>query len=261
MLDDLDLRGIPDEPTRALVLRLLNLIETVTADLRAAQVENQRLRDEINRLKGEQGQPPTKPNVPPAPPTDHSSEQERHVPRARVKRAKNATIMIDREQILTRDPASLPPDAQFKGYEDVIVQDVLIRTENVRFRKAQYYAPSTGHTYRAPLPAGYSGQFGLGIKALTLVFYYASQMSEPKIHEFFTSLGVQIAEGTISNLLIKDHDVFHAEQAAAYLAGLRSSPWQHLDDTATRVRGQNCHCHIVCNPLHTTYRTPPRRIG
>ena len=255
MLDGLDLSSIADERTRALVLRLLNLIETVTADLRAAQAENQRLRDEINRLKGEQGQPPTKPNVPPAAPRDHSSEQERRRPRERVKRAKNATLSIDREQILTLDPATLPPDAEFKGYEDVIVQDLLLRTDNVRFRKAQYYAPSTGHTYLAPLPAGYVGQFGPGIKALTLVFYYASQMSEPKIHEFFTHLGVQIAEGTISNLLIKDHDAFQAEQAAAYLARLRSSPWQHLDDTATRVRGQNCHCHIICNPLHTTYRT------
>ena len=100
MLDGLDLSSIADERTRALVLRLLNLIETVTADLRAAQAENQRLRDEINRLKGEQGQPPTKPNVPPAAPRDHSSEQERRRPRERVKRAKNATLSIDREQIL-----------------------------------------------------------------------------------------------------------------------------------------------------------------
>jgi Transposase IS66 family len=255
MLDDLDLSSIADERTRALGLRLLNLIEIVTADLRAAQAENQGLRDAINRLKGEPGKPPTKPNVPPAPPTDHSSEQERRVPRERVKRAKNTTITIDREQILPVDPASLPPDAEFKGYQDVIVQDLIIQTDNVRFRKEQYYAPSTGRTYLAPLPAGYAGQFGPGIKALTLVFYYASQMSEPKIHEFFTHLGVQIAEGTISNLLIKDQDAFHAEQAAAYLAGLRSGPWQHLDDTATRGRGQTCHCHIVCNPLHTTYRT------
>ena len=64
MLDDLDLSSIPDDRTRELIIRLLNIIETVTADLRAAQTENQRLRDEINRLKGEQGTPPTRPNTP-----------------------------------------------------------------------------------------------------------------------------------------------------------------------------------------------------
>ena len=259
MLDALDLSSIPDERSRELVSRLLNLIESVTADLRAAQAENQRLRDEINRLKGEQGKPTGKPNPPPASATDHSSEQERKVPQERVKRAKNASITIDREQTLTLDPATLPPDAEFKGYEDVIVQDVILQTDNVRFRKEKYYVPSTGQTHLPPLPAGYTGEFGPGIKALTLVFYYASQMSEPKILEFFRHVGIQISAGTISNLLIKDQDAFHAEKDAAYLAGLRSSPWQHLDDTATRVNGQNQHCHIVCNPLHTTYHTTPAK--
>jgi hypothetical protein len=130
---------------------------------------------------------------------------------------------------------------------------------HVCFHKAKYYAPSTGQTYLAPLPAGYGGAFGPGIKALTLVFYYACQMSEPKIEEFFQHVGIQISAGTVSNLLIKDQDTFHAEKAAVYGAGLRSSPWQHLDDTATRVNGQNQHCHIVCNPLHPTYHTTPAK--
>jgi len=147
MLDDLDLSSIPDEQTRQLIVRLLNLIETVSADLRVAQAEIQRLRDEINRLKGEQGQPPIKPNPPSSAPADHSSEQERRVPSDRVKRAKHARITINREQVLTVDPGMLPPDAEVKGHEDVIVQDVVIQTDNVRFRKEQYDAPSTGHTY------------------------------------------------------------------------------------------------------------------
>jgi hypothetical protein len=77
--------------------------------------------------------------------------------------------------------------------------------------------------------------------------------------ELFRHVGVQISAGEISNLLIKDQDPFHAEKDAVYLAGLRSSPWQHVDDTATRVNGQNQHCHIVCNPLHTTYHTTPAK--
>ena len=36
----------------------------------------------------------------------------------------------------------LPPDAQFKGYEEVIVQDIDLRTENIQFRKEKYYSPS-----------------------------------------------------------------------------------------------------------------------
>jgi hypothetical protein len=134
-LDDLDLSSIADERTRTLIVRLLNLVEDLSADLRDAQAELQRLRDEVNRLKGEQGKPDIKPPTPPTPPTNYSSEPERHRPVERGKRGKRQPIIIDREQPLTVDPAILPLDAEFKGYEEVIVPDVVIRTDNVRFWK------------------------------------------------------------------------------------------------------------------------------
>jgi len=255
MLEDLDLDSIADERARALVGRLLNLLEDVMADLRAAQAENQHLRDEINRLKGEQGRPTVSANLPLLPPKDHSSEQERHKPKAWSKSRKTDRIPIDREQIARVAPDHLPPDAVFKGYEDVVVQDVIFRTDNVLFHKEKFYSPSQHQTYLAALPQGYSGQFGPGIQSLALVFYFGAQMSEPKVAELLRSVGVQISDGQVSNLLIKDQAAFHAEKDALYQAGLASSPWQHLDDTSTRVNGQNGSCHIVCNPLYTAYFT------
>ena len=255
MLEDLDLNSIADDRARELVRQLLNLLEDVMADLRVAQAENQRLRDEINRLKGEQGRPTIKPNQPRPPSTDHSSEHERHKPKRWSKGRKIDRISIDREQVVQVDPDYLPPDAQFKGYEDVVVQDVAFRTDNVLFHKEKFYSPSQHQTYLASLPQGYNGQFGPGIKSLALVFYYGAQMSEPKVAELLRRVGVQISDGQVSNLLIKDHAVFPAEKAARYQTGLASSPWQHLDDTSTRVNGQNGYCHIVCNPLYTAYFT------
>jgi Transposase IS66 family len=255
MLEDLDLHSIADDRARELIRHLLNLLEDVTADLRAAQAEIQRLRDELNRIKGEQGQPTIKANTPPPPPKDHSSEQERRTPQAWVKGRKTARIPIDREQVARVDPDCLPPDAVFKGYEDVVVQDVIFRTDNSLFHKEKFYSPSQHTTFLASLPQGYRGQFGPGIKSLALVLYFGGQMSEPKVAELLRSVGVQISDGAVSNLLIKDHAAFHAEKDALYQAGLASSPWQHLDDTSTRVNGQNGYCHIVCNPLYTAYFT------
>lgn len=259
MLEDVDLTSIADERTRELVRRLLNLLEDVRADLRAAQTEIQHLRNEINRLKGEQGQPTIKPNTPQPPPTDLSSEQERRTPKAWSKGRKTDRIPIDREQVVQVDPDGLPPDAQFKGYEDVVVQDVVFRTDNILFHKEKFYSPSQHQTYLASLPQGYNGQFGPGIKSLALVFYYGAQMSEPKVAELLRSVGVQISDGHVSHLLIKDQATFHGEKAALYQAGLASSPWQHLDDTSTRVNGQNGYCHVVCNPLYTAYFTTPTK--
>jgi len=255
MLEDLDLHSIVDEQARELVRRLLNVLEDVMADLRVAQAENQRLRDEINRLKGEQGRPTIQSNTPQPPPVDHSSEQERRQPKTWSKRRKTDRISIDRAQVVEVDRAGLPPDAVCKGYEDVVVQDVIFRTDNVLFHKEKFYSPSQHQTYLASLPQGYRGQFGPGIKSLALVFYYGAQMSEPKVAELLRSVGVQISDGQVSNLLIKDQATFHAEKDALYQAGLASSPWQHLDDTSTRVNGQNGYCHIVCNPLYTAYFT------
>ena len=259
MFEDLDLPSIADERTRELVTRLLNLLENVMTELRAAQAEIQRLRDEINRLKGEQGQPTIKPSTLPPSPKDISSEQERRTPKAWSKGHKTDRIAIDREQVIEVDPACLPPDAVFKGYEDVVVQDVVFRTDNVLFHKEKFYSPAQRTTYLAPLPPGYSGQFGPGIKSLALVFYFGAQMSEPKVAELLRSVGVRISHGQVSNLLIKDQAAFHAEKDALYQAGLASSPWQHLDDTSTRVNGQNGYCHIVCNPLYTAYFTTPAK--
>ena len=162
MFDNLDLTSIQDENARELVGRLLNLVEKLTADLRDAQAEIQRLRDEVNRLKGEQGKPKIKGNTPKPPARNHSSEKERRKPRQRHKSSKKADIHIHREQVVEVDPATMPADAQFKGHEDVVVQDIRLGTDNVLFHKEKYYAASTQKSYLAKLPRGYRGSMGPG---------------------------------------------------------------------------------------------------
>jgi hypothetical protein len=215
----------------------------------------QQLQDENNRLKGEQGRPKA-PARRPAP-ADHSSEAERRVPRGRVKAAKNPTIPIDREETCEVDPARLPPDAAFKGYAEVIVQDVVFRTANVRFRKAKWHAPSLRRTYLADLPSGYDGQFGPTLKALIWIWYFASHMSELKIAELLHHTGIQISEGQISTILIAQQEPLHAEKDAIADAALAASPWQQTDDTTTRVNGKPQRCHVLSTPLATVYHTLP----
>src|SRR5205085_1172089 len=222
MFEDLDLSSIADERARQLVQQLLNVLEDVMADLRAAQAENQRLRDELNRLKGEQGAPAIKANTPQPPPKDHSSEQERRKPKTWSKGRKTDRIAIDREQVVQVDPTCLPSESVFKGYEDVVVQDVIFRTDNVLFHKEKFYSPSQHQTYLASLPQGYCGQFGPGLKSLALVLYFGAQMSEPKVAELLRSVGVQISDGQVSNLLIKGQAPCHAEKEALYQALLEA---------------------------------------
>ena len=258
MFEDIELNAIQEENARELVKRLLNMVEQLSGEIRELRVENQRLRDENNRLKGEQGKPHIKGNKTPLPKADHSSEPERHKKRARHKKSKKVEVRIDREEVLKVETKQLPADAEYKGYETVVVQDLLVKTENVRFYKEKYYSASRHKTYLAELPPGYGGQFGPGIKSLILTLYFGVGTSEPKIREFLVNMGVQISKGEVSDLLIKKQEDFHAESEAVYEAGLRSSPWQQSDHTETRVNGQRQHCQVVCNPVYTSYHTRPR---
>ena len=75
MLDALDLSQIHDEPARQAIRGLLNLVEDLKQENRALREDNQRLRDAINHLKGEQGKPGIKGTTPKPPAPDYSSER------------------------------------------------------------------------------------------------------------------------------------------------------------------------------------------
>jgi Transposase IS66 family len=254
MLEEFDPSAIEDESLRQKFLFLMKLVETLSAKVSEQAEEIGRLRDEINRLKGEQGKPKILPNK-----TDVSSEKERRKSQPHQKSSKQAHIQIDREEVVRVDQKLLPADAVFKGYEEVVVQDIDFRTDNILFRKEKYYSKSQKRTYLASLPAGYTGQFGPKVRSWVLALYYGGLMSEPKILEVLHTVGMHISAGQLSNLLIKDQEVFHAESAAVVKAGLESSPWQHLDSTGTRVNGRNQQCHVLCNPLYTAYCTTPSK--
>jgi hypothetical protein len=258
MFIDFDPNQIQDDKARQAISWLLNLVEELKSENSALRAEMQELRDENNRLQGEQGQPKVKPNQAKKK-QDHSSEKERRRPKKWSKGRKVEQIEIDREEKLVVDKQELPPDAQFKGYEPVVVQDIQIKTDNVRFWKEKYYAPSTGQSYLASLPAGYEGEFGPGLRALVITLYYASGMTEPKIIEFLSHFNISISAGQVSNLLTKNNEQWHTEKDEIYQAGLVSSSWQHIDDTSTRVDGQNQHCQVLGNPLYTAYFTRPRK--
>ncbi|MGD1808674.1 hypothetical protein ACP6PL_25000 [Dapis sp. BLCC M126] len=153
----------------------------------------------------------------------------------------------------------LPIDAEFKGYEEVIIQDITLGSDNVLFLKQKYYSPSRGKTYLAELPPGYEGEFGPGIKSLIISLYYGGNMTQGKLLEFLEDMGISMSAGHLSNLLIKNQSGFEKEKSEIYEAGLLSSPWQHFDQTGARVGGVNYTTNVVCNPLYMVYFTTAKK--
>jgi hypothetical protein len=257
-IPDVNLDALPDLATRQLVRQLLNVIEVLAAENMAQRTEIQHLRDEVARLKGGSAKPEITPPVPPASP-DHSSEAERRTRTPRGKPKKNATLTVTREQHCVVAPERLPVDAVRHGTTEVIVQDLVLQPEVIRFVREVWFVPSTGETITAPLPDGYQGGFGPHIRALTVSLGHGANVSQPALLTFFQDVGVAIGAGTLARWLVDHAGAWHTEAVAIHQAGLASSRWQATDQTATRVDGQNEVCHVLGNAFFTSYHT--RRGG
>jgi regulator of replication initiation timing len=257
----INLEEIKDKKLQETIMVLFNIIEEQATEIQKLREENQKLRDENNKLKGEQGKPNIKANKKPKEDSDISSEKERKgtIPKERNRKTKKDKIEIDRIEICDLDKNLLPTDAKFKGYQNVIIQDLKIETNNIEFKKKIYYSPSENKTYMANLPPCYEGEFGPTIKALTIILKNVCDMTEPKILKFFQNFKIIISSGTISNFLIKDKDQFHSEKEELFKTGLESTEYQNIDDTSSRVKGTNQHTQILCNPFYTAYFTTEKK--
>lgn len=259
-LPEIDLSEIADERAKKAIVALLNLVQVSVTENQKLRAENLALRDELARLKGQ----PPRPSFPDGPSGAKgkpalSSEKERNE-RKRKRRARNfLRIAVDREEIAPVDRSTLPGDAEFKGYEDKLVQDLLIRTDNVLFRREKFYSPLLGKTFLGPLPPGCEDGFGPQLRAWMYVMYFATNTSQPRLQSLLHTAGVQISSGQISSLLTRDPAGIDQELGRAFHAVLAHCPYQHLDDTGTRVDGVGFYCHILSSPLGTFFSTRPSK--
>ena len=239
---------------------LFQLIERLSQENEKLKVENQLLRDENNVLKGEQGKPKIRGNK--KPDENISSEEERKKRKKKKKKkskAKKHKIKIDRTEICKVDRSKLPQDVVFKGHESVIVQEILIKTDNVEYKKEVFYSASKNKTYVGQLPAAVTGEFGPGVRSLVCTLKYVGNMSEPKILELLENCGIFISQSTISRILTNDESGFNKEKEDIFRTALETTPFQQIDDTTVRVNGKNQYSQILCNPYYMAFFTVPHK--
>src|SRR5215212_8321633 len=157
-----DLDALSPAELKALVLDLLGKMADLERTV-AAQ------RGEIARLKGLKGRPALKPSgmeqgTEPKPSRDRLGGRGKVVPRVAVE-----------ERILR---ATVPPGSRFRGYQDFLVQDLVLRTEAVRYRRERWLTPE-GRLVVAPLPGGVDGHFGPELRRYVLAQYHQGQATVP----------------------------------------------------------------------------------
>ena len=249
----IDFSSLTDKGIQDKIMLLVNIVEQLALENQELKETVRLLKDEINRLKGEQGRPKINPQKKAG---DISSESERKkgsTPKRPKRKKRN--IVVHHEEICPVEKEQLPNDAVFKEYDTVVIQDIIIRAENTAFKREVYYSASENKRFIGALPTGYRGGFGPGVKTLILCLYNDSGMSQPKIHQLLQTVGVEISPATISRIITDDINCFHEEKAEIVSAGLQSTDYHHLDDTGARVNGDNFYNHVLCNPYYTAYFT------
>ncbi|MFZ1642791.1 MAG: transposase [Candidatus Contendobacter sp.] len=221
---------LPEVPEREQTPLVRSLLQTI-AEL---QEQNQRLTDEIRRLKGGPPRPQLKPTTLQA----AVAAANPPVPRRRghPQRAKTAELVIHETCWIELD--EVPAGAQFQGYRSFVVQDVVIQVHNVDYARAQWRLPS-GESVTAPVPLAVSGHYGPQLVAYLLHQHYHAHVTQPILLAQVREWGIQISAGQLNRLLTEGHEGFHQEKAAIKAVGLAVSSYVQTDDTGARHQGKN----------------------
>ncbi len=204
---------------KALVVELLAKVAELERTV-AAQ------REEIARLKGLKGRPPIKPSG-----MEQASEPKpSRDSEARRRRGKVVPRVPVEERVLR---ATVPPGSQFRGYQDFLVQDLVLRTEAVRYRRERWLTPE-GQLVVAPLPGGIDGHFGPELRRYVLAQYHQGQTTVPRLVAQLRAVGIAISKRQVVRLLTTELEPFAQEDRAVLQAGLVSSPYITVDDTGAR---------------------------
>jgi Transposase IS66 family len=249
---------------KLVVQPLLNIIEELYSFALEAQKEISDLKDEIRRLKGEQGKPDIRPSKKDNGNNQISSESERKnlasQDSLRKTSRRRRQLEFHDEKKCVIDKSTLPADAVFKGHSKKIYQGVQTKLHNMLVTREIYYSPSEHKTYMAALPSGYdSNSYTPELKAMIIHFKHALGMTEPKILEYLTEQGIEISTGSVSNILMNESKKFIFEQEEIFDAGLQSSIYQQTDTTSARENGVNKQVHIVCTENYTVFFTEDKK--
>ena len=144
IMKPIQLPDIPDHERTPLVKSLLEIIERLVETVQRQDEVIGQLRDEIAVLKGEKKRPVLKPSkmAEQAGQEGANAEAEHKKKRAgSEKRSKTFELRIDEDRIIA--PAQpIPEGSRFKGYQDYVVQDLVITSHNLRYRLERWQTPN-----------------------------------------------------------------------------------------------------------------------
>ena len=238
-------------------MRLRQMHEELVGAFAKLRIEHQAVKDELARYKRLPPRPPQKPSgmekataLPDAAAGGTKGE------RSTRRRGSNLEkLKLDRTVVVKADA---PAGSRFKGYEDIVVQDVAFRPLVTCYRRERWETPE-GQTVIASLDPGIVGGYGPHLHRLILMLHIQGQMSCERILALLNGVGVVISKRQVVRFLAIGLERFRAEDAEVLAAGLKGSRFITVDDTGARHQGKSGFTTQIGSDRFAVFRTGPSK--
>jgi hypothetical protein len=203
------------------------------------------LEQEILKLKGETLKPKISPTKMDKEDEVDTASSENVTKPKKISKAKS--LRIDETVVIY--PENIPTDSVFKGFREVVIQDIIFKTHNTCYRLAQYQC-ADGHYVSGEMPKEFAGcHYGKELISYILYQYHHQHVTQPLLLAQLRDIGVNISSGRLSEFITENLDVFHAEKDEILKVGLSVSAYIHADDTGARHDGKTGYCTHIGNEL------------
>ena len=224
-------------------------VESLEIENQALRAENQTLKDEIARLKNLPPRPPVKPSRPSG--MEKATQPSSGKGKRRRRGAKRDGGRVSRDVTVA---VSAPAGSRFKGYETILVRDLVLSAEVVRYRRERWVTPA-GATIVAPLPAGIVGGWGPNLRRFILACHIQGQVTTERLTAMLTGIGVDISKRQVVRLISEGLEAFAAEDRDVLRAGLATARWITVDDTGARHANRDGYTTQIGDHRFTAFRT------
>ena len=173
-------------------------------------------------------------------------------PKGKPRKKKKTLLKI--HETLVIQPVLIPEGAVFKGYSPYTVQDLILESRNIQYKRALYMLPD-GTYIKGELPKGIHGHYGPKLISYILHQYHACRVTEPLLLDQLLAQGILISAGQLSNILINNIDLFHEEVEELLPAGVKADGQVQADDTGGRHDGKNQYTTVIGNQFFSFFAT------
>jgi Transposase IS66 family len=237
--------------------RLREKHEELIGAMAKLRIEHQAIKDELARYKKLPPRPPQKPSgmekatdLP-----DAAAGRTKGEPSKRRRGSNLEKLKINQTVVV---PVAAPAGSRRKGYEEIVVQDLVLNPSATLYRRERWETPD-GQTLIAPLEPGIVGGYGPHLHRLVLMLHFQGQMTCERILALLNAAGVVISKRQVVRLLVAKLETFRAEDEEVLTAGLGGSRFVTVDDTGARHQGKPGFTTHIGSDRFAVFRTGPSK--